>query len=204
MNWDCTIHSTETPQTDLHNLQNMKLQTFTEAERLQRSLKREYFKLKQVSKSFHKNVAVRTHPLKLARQSPTARSTLYVLTLVEQILKNTQGFHFCRTRSPQINHSQTHINTLPQNHKLNLSPVTRYDHQGRGQVQAERGLFPAVNALRNLPVCASHTPIPVLILQLTIGRKEGMTKEKRRGIKSKRSLRMTLPYTSPDHPKSTG
>jgi len=25
MNWDCTIHSTETPQTDLHNLQNMKL-----------------------------------------------------------------------------------------------------------------------------------------------------------------------------------
>lgn len=29
-------------------------------------------------------------------------------------------------------------------------------------------------------------------------------KRKEKGNKSKRSLRMTLPYTSPDHPKSTG
>lgn len=177
MNWDCTIHSTETPQTDLHNLQNMKL-VYKHLQRLNvcsEALNETILNLR-ISKSFHK-----TWLSGSTLWSPTVRSTF--------IWSDSGGIdsekdpwlpflqNMITTNHPQPNTHQ-HTTTKPQaqsqpGHSLRSS-------EGRAQVQAKRGLFPAVNALRNLPVCASHTPIPVLILQLTIGRKEGMTKEKRR------------------------
>lgn len=174
MNWDCIIHTTETSQIDLHNLQNMKL-VYKHLQMLNVCREALNKTILNLSKS-------QNHSTK--RGSPDTPSET---GKAEFIWSDSGGIdsekdprlpflqNMVTTNQPQPNTHQ-HTTTKPQ---VQSQP----GHQGWAQVQTKRGLFLANNAFRNLPVCALHTPIPVLILQLTIGRKEGMIKENRKGIK---------------------
>ncbi len=179
MNWDCTIHSTETPQI---NLQHIK--------RAYRYLQRLHICSEALNKTILNLNKSQNHSTKLGFPDPPFEagrvqqwSQLYKVWLCrnrfwkrpEASISAEHGHH----KSTTAKHTSTHY------HKTTNS-ISKPGHSLRFQVQAKRGSFPAVNAFRNLPVCASHTPIPVLILQQTTRRKDGMTKEK--GIKQGSSI----------------